>query len=85
MARTPQTPSTVPSPSPAVNQTGVSRLPDEHLSTNDATPDVTKTPDVGAFQDELLEDKLEEEDIEVENEVEPDSKLEGGVLMFHLM
>ena len=50
----------------------------EHLATNDATPDVDMTPNVGAFPNEFLENKLEEEDMEVEAEVEPDTKLEGG-------
>ena len=75
--RTPQTPGTAPYSSPAPNQTGVSQSPDEHLATNDATPDVEMIPNVGAFPDELLEDELDEEGMEVK-EVEPDTKLESG-------
>ena len=35
-------------------------------------------PDVGDFPDELLDNELDEEDMEVEEEAEPDTVLEGG-------
>ena len=35
-------------------------------------------PNARAFPDELLEYEVGEEDIEVEEEMEPDTKLEGG-------
>ena len=43
------------------------------------------TPDVEAFPDELLEDKLDDEDMQVEEEAEPDAKLEGGHVDVHLL
>ena len=64
--RTPQTPGTVSSPSPALNQAGVSQSPDEHLATDETTPDVEMIPNVGDFPDELLEDKVDKKDMEVE-------------------
>ena len=76
--RTPQTPSTAPYLLPAPTQTGVSQSPDEHLATNDTTPDVEMTPNVGAFPDELLEDELDKEDMEKAEEAESDIKLKGG-------
>ena len=36
------------------------------------------TPDVGAFPDEMLGEKLGEEDMEFEEEADPDTKEEGG-------
>ena len=36
------------------------------------------TPDVGDFPDELLENKSDEEEMEVEEKAEPNSKLAGG-------
>ena len=36
------------------------------------------TPNVGAFPDELPEDELDQKDMKVEEEVEPDTELEGG-------
>ena len=68
----------MPYPSPAPNQTGLSHSPVEHLATNHTTPDVEFIPNVVAFPDELLDDKLDKEDMEAEEEMEPDTELKGG-------